>query len=72
MSNKIKIKRKTTPGAPSSSALDTGEMCLVVPDKKVYIKNDDDTVTLLNNLITSGTAAPSGGNDGDIYLQYTE
>jgi hypothetical protein len=22
-------------------------------------------------VITSGTAAPSGGNDGDIYLQYT-
>jgi hypothetical protein len=24
-----------------------------------------------SNLVTSGTAAPSGGNDGDIYLQYT-
>jgi hypothetical protein len=24
-----------------------------------------------NRKITSGTAAPTGGNDGDIYLQHT-
>lgn len=33
------------------------------PSTKKYV---DDTV----NVITSGTAAPTGGNDGDIYLQY--
>lgn len=27
--------------------------------------------TTTYNIITSGTAAPTGGNDGDIYLQYT-
>ena len=27
--------------------------------------------TIWGITITSGTAAPSGGNDGDIYLQYT-
>ena len=29
------------------------------------------SLDLKNKIITSGTAAPSGGSDGDIYLQYT-
>lgn len=37
------------------------------------IKNININLATLNNampVITAGTAAPSGGNDGDIYLQY--
>lgn len=71
MANTIQIKRKTTTGAPTPAALQTGELCHVLPDKKLYIKNDDGTTTQINPVITAGTAAPSGGNDGDIYLQYT-
>jgi hypothetical protein len=29
------------------------------------------TISDAQKIITSGTAAPSGGSDGDIYLQYT-
>jgi hypothetical protein len=44
-----------------------------------FTSNGTNIVILQNNftlnavvpVITSGTAAPSGGNDGDIYLQYT-
>jgi hypothetical protein len=71
MSNSLQIKRKTTAGAPAPATLQTGELCYVLPDKKLYVKNDDNTVTQVNQIITSGTAAPAGGNDGDIYLQYT-
>lgn len=50
MANTILIKRKTPTGAPSPASLQTGELCLVVPDKQVYGKNADGTVTLLNEL----------------------
>lgn len=71
MANTVQVKRKTTTGAPTPAALATGELCHVLPDKKLFIKNADNTVTQINPVITSGTAAPTGGNDGDIYLQYT-
>jgi len=71
MANPITIKRKTSAGAPSPASLQTGEFCYVLPDKKLYIKNDDNTVSPVNYNITSGSTAPSGGQDGDIYLQYT-
>lgn len=48
MSNIIKIKQKSTTGAPSAGSLQTGEMCYVLPDKALYIKNSDNTVTLVN------------------------
>jgi hypothetical protein len=60
MANTILIKRKTTTGAPFPASLLTGEMCLVVPDKQVYIKNGDGTVTLLN------------GSGGGGSVNYTE
>lgn len=71
MTNTIQVKRKTTTGAPAPASLAVGEHCYVLPEKKLYIKNLDGSITLLNQTITSGTAAPSGGSDGDIYLQYT-
>jgi len=48
MSNIIKVKQKTTTGAPAAASLQTGEFCYVLPDKALYIKNNDDTVTLVN------------------------
>ena len=48
MSNIILLKRKTTTGAPSPASLQTGEACYVLPDKTLYIKNDDATVTAIN------------------------
>jgi hypothetical protein len=71
MANIIKVKRKTTTGPPLAASLVEGEQCYVLPDKKLYIKNADGTITQINSIITTGTAAPAGGNDGDIYLQYT-
>lgn len=38
MANTIKIKRKTTTGAPAIGDLVDGEMCLVVPDNVVYLR----------------------------------
>lgn len=70
--NIILLKRKTTTGAPSPASLQTGEACYVLPDKTLYIKNDDGTVTLLNQpasgvVITTiekdlGYPAKSSGN----------
>lgn len=71
MGNTIQVKRKITTGAPDPALLAVGEHCYVLSDKKMYIKNLDGSITLLNLAITSGTAAPAGGSDGDIYLQYT-
>jgi hypothetical protein len=42
---------------------------LVVTDGTLTIA--DSTATLNVPRITFGTAAPSGGNDGDIYLQHS-
>ena len=45
--------------------------------KLVTLENDgskstiDSTTLGGGSTITSGTTIPSGGNDGDIYLQYT-
>lgn len=44
MANIIKIKRKTTTGAPSLGQLDVGELCLNVPDNTLYIKKDASTI----------------------------
>lgn len=69
MANTITIKRKTSAGAPSPASLQTGELCLVVPDKQVYIKNSDGTVTVLNgvtgsNLTINVQALTSSPADG--------
>ena len=45
-----------------------------LPDGHLYVKNSSGIQKKLTEnipVITSGTAAPSGGSDGDIYLQYT-
>lgn len=44
MSNIIKIKGKTTTGAPSLAQLDVREMCFVIPDNCFYIKKDAGTI----------------------------
>lgn len=49
MSNIILLKRKTTTGQPNPASLQTGEACYVLPDKTLYIKNDDNTVTVINS-----------------------
>ena len=55
MANTIRIKRKTTTGAPSAGSLAVGELCYVDPDKDLYIKNIDNSVEHLN---------PAGGGGG--------
>lgn len=66
--NTILIKRKTDTGAPLSASLQTGEMCLVIPDKTVYIKNSDGSVTKLNKEITVSITAPSSPALGDLWV----
>jgi len=44
MANVIRIKRKTTTGAPSLGALAVGEFCMVIPDDALYIKKDAGTL----------------------------
>ena len=48
MANTIKIKRKTTVGKPSLASLDVGELCLVVPDEKLYQKTAENSIILIN------------------------
>lgn len=72
MANTIRIKRKTTSGIPLAEDVEIGELVHVLPDKKIVVKNTDDSFIELTTInITSGTNPPTGGNDGDIYLQYT-
>lgn len=76
MSNIVKIKYSNTPGSvPAPASLVLGQIAINTADKKLFWF---DGTTIQSFLlagtiptITSGTAAPSGGNDGDIYLQYT-
>lgn len=73
MANIIKIKRKITTGAPPLASLEIGEGCLVIPDDTLYYKKDANTLIAFRSVsyqITYGTAEPTGGNDGDIYLKY--
>lgn len=44
MANIIKIKRKTTTGAPALGQLEIGEFCFVTPDNALYIKKDAGTI----------------------------
>jgi hypothetical protein len=65
MPNVILVKRKVSAGAPSPASLQTAELCYVLPDKKLYIKNLDATVTeiitnvSLRTVLTLGSAFAS-------------
>lgn len=50
MANLIKIKRKTTSGAPTIGSLVDGEFCVVVPDSTLYLRIDASTLILVNGL----------------------
>jgi hypothetical protein len=76
MANVIKIKRKTTTGLPSLAQIEVGEGVLNEVDNTItYRKSDNSLLTFSQGgggtTITSGTPTPTGGSDGDIYLQYT-
>lgn len=76
MSNIVKIKYSNTPGAvPAPGSLVLGQIAINVIDKKLYWFDGTTIQSFLLSgtipTINSGTAAPSGGADGDIYLQYT-
>lgn len=55
MSNIIKIKGKTTTGAPSLASLQVREMCFVLPDNAIYYKKDASTI--VGPFVVSGVAA---------------
>lgn len=60
MANTIKIKRKTTAGAPSIGSLADGELCLVVPDKTLYQRVNSANLMVVNSPgITVSTTAPA-------------
>jgi hypothetical protein len=48
MANTIRIKRKTTSGAPASGDLSDGELCLVVPDQTLWIRVSAGVVIQIN------------------------
>lgn len=66
MANIIKIKRKTTTGAPALGQLDVGELCFVTPDSTLYIKKDAGTII---GPFTAGTAAAWGAITGTLSAQ---
>lgn len=73
MANRIKIKRKTTPGAPNIGDLVDGELCLVVPDKTIYHRVDSSN--MITYLQSTNYASPTVGGvikmrvDGDdVYI----
>lgn len=66
MANTIKIKRKTTTGAPALAQLEIGEGCIVVPDDALYFKKDAATI------IGPFTVGGSGGGGGSITFTTVE
>lgn len=57
MANTIKIKRKTTTGAPTIGSLVDGEMCLVVPDKTLYQRVDATNLIIVNGAALIATTS---------------
>ncbi|WP_394760064.1 hypothetical protein [Flavobacterium sp.] len=62
----IRIKRKLTTGAPVVTDLQVGELCVVIPDKNLYIKTDVSTVVFLGGfsafvdaILTGNPTAPT-------------
>lgn len=69
MANIIKVKRKTSSGAPSLASLSEGEFCLVVPDAILYQRCNGALIQINNNpKITVGTTAPLNPSTGDIWI----
>lgn len=66
MANIIKIKRKTTTGAPALAQLEIGELCFVTADNTLYIKKDAATII---GPFTAGTAAAWGAITGTLSTQ---
>ena len=66
MANIIKLKRKTTTGAPALGQLEIGEMCFVTADNHLYIKKDAGTII---GPFTVGTAAAWGAITGTLSTQ---
>lgn len=54
MANIIKIKGKTTTGAPALSDLQVREMCFVLPDNAIYWKKD--ALTIVGPIMVGGGA----------------
>ena len=58
MANVIKIKRKTTTGAPTIGDLSDNEFCYVEPDDRLYLrKSGTELITFVP--ISIGTSAPT-------------
>lgn len=58
MANVIKVKGKTTTGAPALGDLQIRELCIVLPDNTIYYKKDAATIV--------GPFTVSAGGTGDM------
>lgn len=61
----VMVEQASAPSTPPSGL----GLLYAMTNGKVYFKNDAGQELLVSLNITVGTAAPSGGSDGDIYLQ---
>lgn len=67
-------KRTATPGAaPTTAQLAPGELAVNTYDGVVFMERDTGTpeIVVVGRPITISASAPSGGRDGDIWIQYT-
>ena len=72
MAETIQIKRKLSTGAPSLGDLVDGELCLVVPDQKLYQRIDASTLLLVNDSGGGGGASSNSYMSGeDFYARST-
>jgi hypothetical protein len=75
VNDKIKLKRGTTSQwAAANPILLQGEAGIDTTENRVKYGDGSTAwsgLAFSSPKITVGTAAPSGGNDGDIYLQYS-
>ena len=71
MAETIQIKRKLSTGAPSLGDLVDGELCLVVPDQKLYQRIDASTLLLVNDSGGGGGASSNSYMSRMIFRVYS-
>lgn len=75
MAQVVKLKRSAEPDAiPTTSDLEDGELAVNTNDGRLFMKRDSGTpeIITVGRSITVSADDPSGGQDGDIWIQYYE
>lgn len=74
MATRMQQRRSATPGAaPTTAQLSPGELAVNTADGTVFMERDAGTpeIVVVGRPITISAFGPAGGQNGDIWIQYT-